>query len=473
VADGVHALRFVGIDAAGNAASLDRAIAVDNHAPAPPRGVTVTGGEGWRRAGPFDVEWTNPPGQTAPIVRVHWRLCRGGACEQGSRDGAAVSSLEGLRVTGAGDSTLALWLGDEAGNVDAAQAAEPVHLRLDDVAPSTRGFELLDPADPRRVSLVASDVHSGLAGARIELRERGGGAWRALPTALAPDGRAVARIPDTELPDGTYELRAIVRDAVGNETLADRDVTGRPMVVVLPLRLATRIVGRSSAARRCRTVRRKAGHRTVSRRVCRPAAPPATSDLREPLRVGFGRPATLAGVLETWQGRPVAGALVDVLERPRSRRAWHRAGAVRTDSSGRFSWRIAAGPSRHVRLAYDGDDLLLPASLEARVLVPAAGTLRAGHRRARNGQSVVFTGRLRGLPLPRGGRTVDLQAHYRGAWRTFATPRTDARGRWRQSYRFGATSGRVVYRFRALIKRDASYPYEQGRTPTVRVTVTG
>ena len=266
-ADGVHALRFVGIDAAGNAASLDRTIAVDNHAPAPPRAVTVSGGEGWRAAGPFDVSWTNPPGQTAPIARVHWRLCRGGACEQGSRDGAAVSSLEGLRVAGAGDWTLALWLEDEAGNADAAQAAEPVHLRLDDVAPSTGGFELQDPADPRRVSLVASDAHSGLAGARIELRERSGGAWRALPTALAADGRAVARIPDAELPDGTYELRALVRDAVGNETVADRDVTGRPMVVVLPLRLATRIVGRSSAARRCRTVRRKVGRRTV-RGVC-------------------------------------------------------------------------------------------------------------------------------------------------------------------------------------------------------------
>jgi 5-hydroxyisourate hydrolase-like protein (transthyretin family) len=376
-------------------------------------------------------------------------------------------------VAGAGDSTLALWLEDEAGNADAAQAAEPVHLRLDDVAPSTGGFELQDPADPRRVSLLASDVHSGLAGARIELRQRGGSAWRALPTTLGADGRAAARIPDAELPDGTYELRALIRDAVGNETLADRDVTGRPMVLVLPLRLATRIVGRSSAARRCRTVRRKAGRRTISRRVCRPAPSPAASALREPLRPGFGRPATLAGVLETWQGRPVAGAPVDVFERPRTARAWRRAGAARTDSSGRFSWRIAAGPSRHVRLAFDGDDLLLPASLEASVLVPAAGTLRADRRRAHNGQGVVFTGRLRGLPLPPGGRTVDLQAHYRGTWRTFATPRTDKGGRWRQSYRFGATRGRVVYRFRALIKRDGSYPYEQGTTPTVKVTVTG
>jgi hypothetical protein len=78
-----------------------------------------------------------------------------------------------------------------------------------------------------------------------------------------------------------------------------------------------------------------------------------------------------------------------------------------------------------------------------------------------------------GKPLPAGGRTVDLQAYYRGAWRTFATPRAGARGRWRHPYRFGATRGRVTYRFRAVIKRDASYPYEHGTTPTVRVVVTG
>ncbi len=473
VQDGRHTVSFVAVDAAGNSGSADRTIDVDNHAPLAPREPAVAGGEGWRSGGAFDVAWSNPPGQVAPIVRAHWRLCHPSGCQEGATDGPGIARLDGLRVPGAGDSTLALWLEDEAGNVDSSHAADPVHLRLDDVAPATAGFDLTDPADPRRVSLLASDAHSGLAGARIELRRRGTAEWRALPTSLAGDGRVSAHIPDSDLADGTYELRALVRDAVGNETLADRDVTGRPMTVVLPLRLPTRIVGRSAAARRCRTVRTKVGRRTVSRRVCDPAAAPQASSLAEPLRVAFGATAELSGVLETWQGRPVGGAVLDVFERPRTEAAWGRTGAVRSDGAGRFSYRLAAGSSRHVRFAYDGDDLLLPAGFEARILVPAAGTLKVNHRRVRNGRGVVFTGRLRGAPVPRAGRTVDLQAHYRGAWRTFATPRTDARGAWRQTYRFGATRGRIVYRFRAVIKRDASYPYEQGVSPEVRVTVTG
>ena len=101
--------------------------------------------------------------------------------------------------------------------------------------------------------------------------------------------------------------------------------------------------------------------------------------------------------------------------------------------------------------------------------VPAAATLRASRRNVRNGQGVVFSGRLRGLPLPRAGKLVVVQAFYRRAWRTFAVTRADARGRFRQSYRFQATVGRVAYRFRAVIEREASYPYEAGVSPVVTV----
>ena len=476
VPDGARALRVVGVDAAGNASAHERTIRVDNHAPAAPRDPSVAGGDGWRAANRFDVSWANPPDQTAPIARVRWRLCpaAGGDCLTGEREERDVSRLEGLTVPGTGDWTLAAWLEDEAGNADPAHAADPVHLRLDDVAPHTPGFDLLDPADPRRLAVPASDAHSGVAGATIELRARGAQAWRALPTALAADGRAVAHLPDLELPDGPYELRAILRDGAGNETLTGTDRDGRPMTVLLPVRLATRVVARHTAARRCRTVRRRRGRRTVSRRVCRRVtSQPAAFSIREPLRVAFGRTATLSGVLETWQGRPVPGATLEIADRLRTRKAWRAAGTASTDAAGAFSWRVPAGASRTLRAAYAGTEVLLPAALEARVLVPAAGTLRVSRRRARNGGRVVFAGRLRGRPLPRGGRTVDLQAHYRGAWRTFATPRADARGRWRQPYRFGATRGRVVYRFRAVVKRDAGYPYEHGLTPTVEVTVTG
>ena len=53
-------------------------------------------------------------------------------------------------------------------------------------------------------------------------------------------------------------------------------------------------------------------------------------------------------------------------------------------------------------------------------------------------------GALRGGYVPEGGKLVDLLAYYRGQWRTFATTRTEAAGRWSYRYRFGATRGLVV-----------------------------
>jgi hypothetical protein len=107
------------------------------------------------------------------------------------------------------------------------------------------------------------------------------------------------------------------------------------------------------------------------------------------------------------------------------------------------------------------------------MLVPAASSMSADRRTVRNGEAVSFNGRLVGQHVPDGGKLIDLQAYYRGGWRTFATPRTDSRGRWFYRYRFGATRGTVRYRFRARIRREAAYPYELGYSRRVVVTVRG
>jgi hypothetical protein len=126
-----------------------------------------------------------------------------------------------------------------------------------------------------------------------------------------------------------------------------------------------------------------------------------------------------------------------------------------------------------LRFEYGGTRLTRPAQAELRVLVPARSAIAVNRGFALNGQAVRFRGRLRGGPVPDGGKLIDLQAFYRGRWRTFATPRTDSRGRWSYEYRFEATRGVVTYRFRARIRREAAYPYELGHSRAVRVTVRG
>jgi hypothetical protein len=177
-------------------------------------------------------------------------------------------------------------------------------------------------------------------------------------------------------------------------------------------------------------------------------------------------------MLENPDGQPIAGAPIYVYSGS-PLPAGGLTGFVATDGAGHFTYNARAFHNRIIRFVYPGAALIRPTESQVRVAVPAATSLRASRRRVRNGQSVRFRGRMRTLPVPMGGKLVEMQAHFRGRWRTFSTVHTDARGRWRFRYRFGATVGTVRYRFRALLPREGGYPFAAGRSRVVRVTVHG
>ncbi len=101
-------------------------------------------------------------------------------------------------------------------------------------------------------------------------------------------------------------------------------------------------------------------------------------------------------------------------------------------------------------------------------------SFRVTSDRVVNGEEVRFHGRLKGRQTGETGKLLHLQVYTRGRWSTFATPRASRdTGLWSQPYRFSATRGLVRYRFRVLIPREASFPYETGRSRSVGVTVRG
>ncbi len=449
LADGTHQMRVEAVDAAGNVGSVTHDIHVDNHAPAKPSALALEGGEGWRAVNDFTVRWANPTGQVSPIVRARYRLCAAASCSEGSRDGEDILSLP-LQVPAPGEYTLRVWLEDAAGNHDAERASDPISLRFDDEAP-TAAFEPSDGSDPLTVVASVADRGAGVIAGSIEARRAGESVWRDLAATLSGD-RLVGTLDDAALPDGVYEIRAHLRDGAGNERTADRRRDGSPMLVSLPARAATRIV----LAERMRCKRRRGG---------RPRCVPD----RGPIR---GNGNTIRGELLAGN-RPLAQAPIVVMSKPRSGGPQRPAATVSTDTAGRFSFATGVGPSRTVRFDYGGTRVTRPARAEVPVLVRAQSTIAVDRRFALNGEAVRFRGRLVRGPIPDGGKLIDLQAFYRGRWRTFATPRTDSRGRWSYDYRFEATTGVVTYRFRARIRREAAYPYELGRSRVVRVTVRG
>ena len=451
-------------DTAGNVGSSAPVTARIDNTPPGRVDVAVQGGEGWRNQNDFVVAWQNPPeGDRAPIAGVSYKLCPagGGSCGDGVRDGADISSF-GVQVPAPGEWTVSLWRRDAAGNQTQDAASVPVTLRYDPEPPQL-GFEQSPAADPTLVSVQVTDKVSGLADGSIEISQAGSGVWQTLET--HKDGsRLVARIDDAAMPAGNYELRATAHDQANNEASTTQRLDGQPMTLTLPLRIPAAIkVGVARKRTVIRTIRRHGKRHRVRRHV---------TVLMPRAHVPFGRRVQIIGRLANRDGQGIAGAEVRVLSQVESAPE-QLVAVLQTDAAGNYSYTATGSSTRTLRFVYTGTALTLPTQGDVRLVVPAMSSLRVSRHRVLNGQSVAFTGTVRSLPVPPGGKLVELQVRLSGRWQTFRTVRTDAAGRWRIPYRFKRTRGVQRFRFRAQLPAEAGYPFAPGASRSIQVRVRG
>jgi hypothetical protein len=169
---------------------------------------------------------------------------------------------------------------------------------------------------------------------------------------------------------------------------------------------------------------------------------------------------------------PIGAAQVNVLST--SDYVGARAAAMaslRTDADGRFTLRVPAdSASRTLSFQYSDQLGASPVVTKTLVLSVRAGvSLRVAPRTASIGSSIYFSGRLRGGPIPKGGKSLVLEARsLGGAWLEFDVIRSSSRGRFHASYRF-KFAGPARYQFRVLCEAEADYPYTTGASDVVRV----
>ncbi|MGZ5388249.1 MAG: hypothetical protein ACXWGS_12650, partial [Solirubrobacterales bacterium] len=176
------------------------------------------------------------------------------------------------------------------------------------------------------------------------------------------------------------------------------------------------------------------------------------------------------GVLRTGTGGPVQGATVCFYETVALQDGSRQLSSIATtQQNGRFATSLDPGPSRQIDVVYRYNDealterLVFESSVVPRFKI-LERSLDAGH-------AAHFRGELPGPGA--NSRVVALQARAGRKWRTFKQLRTDALGVFRGKYPFKQTVGHVVYRFRAVVKRQGEYPYEPGRSKTRRLLVRG
>lgn len=181
----------------------------------------------------------------------------------------------------------------------------------------------------------------------------------------------------------------------------------------------------------------------------------------------------VTGRLLNAAGAPVANAILRVRTRDLHRDTSVERAAVVTGADGRFSFLAAAYASRQIQVGWAARtrDTRFAANAYVTVRARARATIRAP-RSVRLGRTFSITGTLRGVRPGRVPAVVAQGRAGRGRFQAFRYGRAGRRGTFRLRYRFRdpASRGRT-FSIRVLISPRGGWPYEDGRTRTVRIRV--
>jgi hypothetical protein len=266
--------------------------------------------------------------------------------------------------------------------------------------------------------------------------------------------------------NGSHEVALRIVDAAGNTTIVDSHTittSGRPSN---PNGSAASSIGPGSPP----AVRGAANGTNASDQATLTARWASTAKVLRTSR--YGAADRVTGRLTGPVGVGIGSAGIDVYETP----AYHgagtrRIGGVSTGPTGQWALTLPRGVSSGaLRFDYRShqNDTVAAASATLRLSVHAGISLKIAPRSASVGRKIFFSGVLGGAPIPEGGKQLVLEARSRGEWIQFDTIRTNARGRYRATYRF-KFPGPITYQFRVLSRYEADFPFLDGTSNVVAV----
>jgi hypothetical protein len=343
-----------------------------------------------------------------------------------------------------GPNTVSIVAGDYPGN--SSGTVERAVL-VDNAPPALAFTNEQDPNSPETIRADVSDVHSGIAAAKLFMRPVGASDWQGLETKVV-DGQARAQVDSGALPAGDYEFQASASDIAGNTSETTRRADGDPMTLTFPLTTPVEL----------RAHLNRGGSKSQV--------------------VRYGSDAKAKGLLLDSAGEPIAGAAVTVVEHfGAGALLRERVSQVTTDEKGKWRSKIPGGPSRNVEATYAGNPRFSSASKGVGTfLVRSRASLTTSRDTIPEGKTLHFKGRVRhfGARIPAGGKLVELQVRIKtGRWQTVGESfRTNKKGAYRRSYRFGKQyTEDALFRFRLKVKREANWPYKRTSTGQRKVVV--
>jgi hypothetical protein len=186
------------------------------------------------------------------------------------------------------------------------------------------------------------------------------------------------------------------------------------------------------------------------------------------------RPVTVSGTLTTTSGAALAGAVLDAsaLDLGVYDAGTRSLGSVVTAADGRFSLRVRPDGAQRISFGLRplpswAPTVLASATVREKLTLGA----RTSAARVRPGGLLTISGALDGAAAAADGAPVEIDAKIAGSWRAVGVVEADARGRYAWRYRFTRVKQRTNFVFRAIVRRNSSWPWPNVQSPPVRMVV--
>lgn len=187
-----------------------------------------------------------------------------------------------------------------------------------------------------------------------------------------------------------------------------------------------------------------------------------------------GKNVLVEGTLVTAQGVPVAGALLDVtaLDLGVFDAAPKSIGTTTTTAAGRFSFSVKPDGARRISVLFKP----FPASLGTAVtstIVREDLTLSVKRSKARikPGGLLTLSGKLDGAGSAADETPVEIDALIGKRWRAVGVVEANSRGSYKWRYRFTRVQQPTRFTFRAIVRRNKTWPWPTEISKRVKVLV--
>lgn len=183
---------------------------------------------------------------------------------------------------------------------------------------------------------------------------------------------------------------------------------------------------------------------------------------------------TISGRVLTKSGQPVVGATIvlQTLDIGVYDSDEKSGGTVVTDADGRFSVKVRADGAKRVTAFFSPFSGAAPTAMFSTIVRQELSlTAKASPRVVKPRGTVAISGRLSGAGDAAKDAPVEIQAVIRGKWRAIGVEEARSSGSYRWEYEFVNVRRNADFRFRAVVRRNAAWPWPSEFTSPVKVSI--